>query len=348
MSIPKIAISNDDDSSLQILQVHSTSKTAASTPPSPFKSIIKNRSSQPVQASSASTTTHTYYTCQTRQDTIHSNEPWSNSSIRQKPVDQFHIRQQRMIDENDTENDVSELSQVDESSKTKHSNLATRIPRRRGTISTTSVLPSHACVIDEQTSAKPFRLRKNRSFTIMNSERSTMPMSTSSSRNSFVPHGTTPPPPWPYAEKDTRHSLTRRNHGHRSRTLNPVRRTNSYRPSTSSTSSATLRRFIVHDGKLIEQTIDVTNANIKRRSTLDNSSYPMTQIETSSIYETPPQDDHEQYMETNSSTTIRLVTHANRNIQLLVNDQSDMQLNLISDKKRQQRIQQPVGVSRVQ
>lgn len=61
MSIPKIAISNDDDSGLRILQSH-LRKTANSHPSSPHKSIIKTRSSQP-QSPTSSTTTQSFHTC---------------------------------------------------------------------------------------------------------------------------------------------------------------------------------------------------------------------------------------------------------------------------------------------
>ncbi len=65
----------------------------------------------------------------------------------------------------------------------------------------------------------------------------------------------------------------------------------------------------------------------------------MTQIETSSIYETPKYEDNEQYIPPNTNNSIRLVTDANSNTQSIVNDQSDMQLDAV------QVDQLPTGVS---
>ena len=61
MSIPKIAISNEDDSGLRILENHLKSNTN-SHPSSPHKSIIKTRSSQP-QSPSSSSTSQSFHTC---------------------------------------------------------------------------------------------------------------------------------------------------------------------------------------------------------------------------------------------------------------------------------------------
>jgi hypothetical protein len=61
MSIPRIAISNEDDSSLRILETRSRLNTLPSCSP-PYKSIIKTRSSQP-QSPSSSTTTQSFHTC---------------------------------------------------------------------------------------------------------------------------------------------------------------------------------------------------------------------------------------------------------------------------------------------
>lgn len=61
LSIPKIAISNEDDSSLRILENHLKSDTN-SHPSSPHKSIIKTRSSQP-QSPSSSSTSQSFHTC---------------------------------------------------------------------------------------------------------------------------------------------------------------------------------------------------------------------------------------------------------------------------------------------
>jgi hypothetical protein len=64
MSIPKIAISNEDDSSLRILGSHVKTDVKRNSSPSasPYKSIIKHRSSQP-QSPSSSSTTQSFHTC---------------------------------------------------------------------------------------------------------------------------------------------------------------------------------------------------------------------------------------------------------------------------------------------
>jgi hypothetical protein len=64
MSIPKIAISNEDDLSLRILESHlkTNINRNPSTSSSPYKSIIKTRTSQP-QSPSSSTTTQSFHTC---------------------------------------------------------------------------------------------------------------------------------------------------------------------------------------------------------------------------------------------------------------------------------------------
>ena len=339
MSIPKIAISNEDDSSLQILETCHVPMNTIVIPSSPVKSIIKNRSSLPPTPSSTTTTAHSYHTCPTRAD---ANESTVASSVRKKSTDQSQIRQPRMIDENDTENDVSELSHVDELAGADCPTAEAKIHRRRETISTTSVLPSND-PLNELVQPKRSRLRKNRSFTAGNSDRSTVIASQNSSRNCFIPHVSTPPPPLPYAEKNARDSLTQIPRAARQRRLNPVRRTHSYRPSSSASSTTTLRRFVVRDGKLIEQAVNATHPILKRRSTLDNSSYPMTQIENSSVYGTPRNDESEQYHETNVSQPIRLVTDDNASAQVIVNDQSDMQLDLTTNVRK--RTPQEVGVS---
>jgi hypothetical protein len=216
-----------------------------------------------------------------------------NSPLKNKLSDQLQIKRTGIIDENDTENDVSELSQLEDISKltTNEQNL----PKRRDTISTASLSRSTNNSNDNASSYK-------------------------SSRNSFLPHMTTPPPPLPYAEKNVRNSLTQINseQQQQQRKSNPVRRTSSYRPSSKS------RRFIVHDGKSIEQEPNNSPHSIlKRRSTFDNSFYPMTQVETSSIYETPRHED-----ESNTKNSIRLLTDTNLNAQLAVDNQSDMQLEV--------------------
>jgi hypothetical protein len=313
MSIPKIAISNEDDASLQILETRIQMTNPSTSPPSPpYKSIIKNRPSLPQTPSSTSSpTTQSYHTCQTRFD---SNNTFMNSPLKNKLSDQLQIKRTGIIDENDTENDVSELSQLEDISKltTNEQNL----PKRRDTISTASLSRS-TNNSNEYVHKRQYSLRQNRSSNTLNNDNAS---SYKSSRNSFLPHMTTPPPPLPYAEKNVRNSLTQINseQQQQQRKSNPVRRTSSYRPSSKS------RRFIVHDGKSIEQEPNNSPHSIlKRRSTFDNSFYPMTQVETSSIYETPRHED-----ESNTKNSIRLLTDTNLNAQLAVDNQSDMQLEV--------------------
>ena len=326
MSIPKIAISNEDDAGLQILEERPSRKNTTSTPPSsPFKSIIKHHHSQSATPSSASTTTYSYFTCQTRPDSNYSNETLPASIRRKRSPDQAISQQQKPIDENDTENDVSELSHCEPSTKTNLSQLDTKLQRRRGTISTSSVLPSKD-PNHNYFQTRQYSLRQNRSLASTNNDSSSATISRNSSRNYFIPHVSTPPPPLPYAEKNARDSLTQVSNEIRGRKLNSVRRTNSYRPSSNS-SSTTLRRFIVRDGKLIEKTVSSTHPVIKRRSTLDNSSYRIIQMESSSVYETAKTDEQDLYSETNSNVgSIRLIPDANASMQLIGNEQSDMQL----------------------
>lgn len=162
MSIPKIAISNEDDASLRIIETHAPMINRFSTPPSPYKSIIKHRPSQASTLSSTSTGTHTYYTCQTRLNPNYSHDTFTNAAMKNRPSEQFPMNNHRIIDENDTENDVSELSQLDSLSKSIKPATESSVPRRRGTISTTSVLHSG----DDSNEHRPQRqysLRQNRS-----------------------------------------------------------------------------------------------------------------------------------------------------------------------------------------
>ncbi len=78
MSIPKIAISNEDDSSLRILESHLKSN---SNPPSPHKSIIKTRPTQP-QSPSSSSTSQSFYTCigSIRKDSLNVSIPLKRSN----------------------------------------------------------------------------------------------------------------------------------------------------------------------------------------------------------------------------------------------------------------------------
>lgn len=316
MSIPKIAISNEFDSSLQIFQSNSPTLNKTPTPPSPGKPIIKNRSSQPPTPSSTSTTTQTYFTCPTRLDTSQSTEPVRKSSIKSRTSDQNQIKKQT-IDENDTEFDVSELSHVEN-------------PQRRGTISTTSVLPSkpHS---NETIHKRAYSLRKNRSFSAVNNENASVLPINKTVPNSFIPNPLNPPPPLPYAERSVRNSLTQMNNQQRQTESIPIRRTNSCRPPSS---SAKLKRFVVRDGKLIEQDINDAQPVIKRRSTFDNFTSSMSQYETPIAHELTRPEDTEQYIKSNSNNSIRLVTDTNLSMQSAVNDQSDMQLNLSKQNRR--------------
>jgi hypothetical protein len=78
MSIPKIAISNEDDSSLRILESHLKSNP---NPSSPHKSIIKTRSSQP-QSPASSSTSQSFYTCHgsIRKDSLNVSIPLKRSN----------------------------------------------------------------------------------------------------------------------------------------------------------------------------------------------------------------------------------------------------------------------------
>jgi hypothetical protein len=329
MSIPKIAISNEDDLSLQILEMRSAQmNNNNSSSSSPYKSIIKHRSSQPQTPSSTSTTTQSFYTCPTRLDSYLSNDFVLNSPIKNKSSDQLQIKKQ-IIDENDTENDVSDLSQIEDASKMTAIQSEQRTSKRRDTISTTSVLLSSK-ESTENSPKRQYSLRKNHTFTTVNNDSPSTLILNNSSRNCFIPHVSTPPPPLPYAEKSVRNSLTQITQQQRQRQPNPVRRTNSHRPSSSS-----VRRFIVRDGKLIEQEINTSRSIIKRRSTFDYSSYPITQGETSSIYETPKHEDTDQYIQSNINNSIRLVTDTNLNTQSPINDQSDMQLDVTKQNQQQ-------------
>jgi hypothetical protein len=335
MNIPKIAISNEDDSSLQILGVRSSQmKNNSTQPQSSYKSIIKKSVSQPTTPSSTSTTSQSFHTCPTRLDSNHPNDfIIRKSSLKHKSSDQLQIKKQ-IIDENDTENDVSDLSQIEDTSKLTTSSGEQKHPKRRDTISTTSVLlPNKQS--DENTHKRQYSLRKNHSFTTVNNDTPSTSILNKSSGPCFIPHVSTPPPPLPYAEESVRNSLTQISQQYRQKQTNPVRRTNSYRPTTS---SSTLRRFIVRDGKLIEQEINTSRPIFKRRSTFDNSSYPMTQGDTSSIYETPKHENSEQFIQTNLNNSIRLVTDTNLNTQTTVNDQSDMQLDTTKQNPQETRV----------
>ncbi|CAF3788788.1 unnamed protein product [Rotaria socialis] len=325
LSIPKISVSNDFDSNLQIVATHSLQLNKVPTPPSPYKSIIKHRSSQPPTPSSTSTS-QSFFTCPTRVDSNLLNDPLQRSSSA-KTSNQIQIKKQT-IDENDTENDVSELSRVDNASKIKSSSNEQQFPQRRGTISITSGLRSkhHS---NEAIHKRQYSLRKNRSYTTVDNDTISTLNFNKSSPNYFIPHlpNSPPPPPLPYAEKSIRDSLTQINHTQRHKANILLRRTNSCHPPSSS-STTILKRFIVQDGKLIEQDIHNPQPIIKRRSTLGYLSYSATQNETSGSYKIPMHENNEQYMKSNTNSSIRLVIDTNLGTQSIVNDQSDMQLNV--------------------
>ncbi|CAF3603222.1 unnamed protein product [Adineta steineri] len=328
--IPKIAISNDDELKLPMLQTHLQQITNISTPISPYKSIIKTRSSQPQTPSSTSTTTFSYYTCPTRFDSYHTNDVARRSSIIRRSASQVQINKQ-IIDENDTENDVSELSQLDDITKPSTSIIEKIIPKRRDTISTSSMLHSN-----ENLHKRHYSLNGNHSYTIVSNDNSSVTVLSKSSQKYFTPCAPTPPLPVPDTKNNMRNSLIQSNYRQQQEKLTPMRRAKSHRPSSTSSSTTTLyRRFMQRDGKLIEQDIDNSHPSTKRRSTLDNSSYPMGQIETASIYETPKHEEYIQYTPSHKSNTIRLVTDTNLNTQSIINNQSDMQLDLVNDDRQE-------------
>ena len=87
MSIPKIAISNEDDAGLYIVGNRFKSFSNTSNTSSPYKSIIKTRSSQPQSPSTS--TTQSFHTCRSRLD-----------SARREFSDQLQIAQElRTIDD---------------------------------------------------------------------------------------------------------------------------------------------------------------------------------------------------------------------------------------------------------
>jgi len=87
MSIPRIAISNEDDSGLRILESH-LKTIIKSNSFSPHKSIIKTRSSQP-QSPSSSTTTQSFHTCieSTRKDSLPLKRSYTISGSRQQRLE---------------------------------------------------------------------------------------------------------------------------------------------------------------------------------------------------------------------------------------------------------------------
>ncbi|CAF1400942.1 unnamed protein product, partial [Rotaria sp. Silwood1] len=90
------------------------------------------------------------------------------------------------------------------------------------------------------------------------------------------------------------------------------------------------RYFIVHDGNLIEQesnkiTNTCLNPIVKCRSTIDNLSHSFNQNLSTSIYQTPRnQEKNDRHTVSNTSSTIRLAIGT----QLPINDQNNMQLDV--------------------
>lgn len=99
MSIPKIAISNEDDSSLRILENHlkTTIKSIPSNFSSPRKSIIKARSSQP-QSPSSSSTTQSFHTCveSTRKESLPLKRSYTISVVKNPSEQQSENRIRRI------------------------------------------------------------------------------------------------------------------------------------------------------------------------------------------------------------------------------------------------------------
>ncbi|CAF3786772.1 unnamed protein product, partial [Rotaria sp. Silwood1] len=221
MSIPKIVISNENDSSLRVVenQLKKCSNSNSNTS-SPYKSIIKKRSSQPQSLSSS--TTQSFHTC---------------------------------------------IESIDKQS----SKIS---------------LPLHRSYTQSTLKNNLFNsLQKNNSFTtIYNSN-------------------------YRYYKKIN--------------LSNPLRRINSYQPSLT-------RRFIIKDGKLIEQDKSNIDKIKKRRLTFDNLNSCLNQFETTSIYETPKHDFY-QY----SDKTFRLVNDYDSNILTTINNQSDMRIDINSTNNDQ-------------
>ncbi|CAF1635703.1 unnamed protein product, partial [Adineta ricciae] len=320
--IPKISISNnDDDPTLLMLEANRRRATTVSTPPSPYKSIIKHRPSQPQTPSSTSTTTQSYYTCPTRVESYVSNDLARKSSTI-KHTNQG-LKKKQSVDENDTENDISEMSQIEDITSITASIGERRPFKRRDTISTTSMSSRHQNILRRQ-----YSLGGRRSSNIVNISLTTG--LTKSTQKQFIPHVSTPPPPLPCVERNVRNSLSQTNSSQQEKKCVPIRRTASQRPSTTSSSSSTTtiyRSFIERDGKLIEQEINSLDPTRERRSTFDNSSRRTTKNETSSIYETPKHE-CEQFYPKSRTNSIRLIADANFNTLSVINDQSDMQLGV--------------------
>ncbi len=112
--------------------------------------------------------------------------------------------------------------------------------------------------------------------------------------------------------------------------LKPMRRINSYQPSTPT------KRFDIREDKLMKEEKKNSYPIVKRRSTINHFTYPMIQIDTSSIYGTPKHEEDNQYLD----NSIRLVVDTDTNMPITINDQSDMQVDVTKNKNQPQ-----IGVS---
>ena len=93
LSIPRIAISHEDDENSRIIRSHAKINNVSSTGSSPFKPIIKRHSSQ--TQSRSSSTSQSYHTCPSRYDSTRRDQIdfWNN---RKKEVDFFDSLSNRM------------------------------------------------------------------------------------------------------------------------------------------------------------------------------------------------------------------------------------------------------------
>ncbi|CAF3190743.1 unnamed protein product, partial [Rotaria sp. Silwood2] len=102
--------------------------------------------------------------------------------------------------------------------------------------------------------------------------------------------------------------------------LNPIRRTNSYQ-------SSLTKSFIIQDDTFIEQEINNLNMIIKRRSTNNNFTYPMNQIETSSTHEISKHD---------CSPYLNNSIDEDSNITTIINNQYDIRNDTTQNENQSQ------------
>lgn len=216
MSIPRIAISNEDDASLRILETRPRIHTFSNSTASPYKSIIKTRSSQP-QSPSSSATSQSFHTC------FGSTQ---NESF--EPSPDFPVPLKRSY--------------------------------------TIAVVKNP---LDNTIRKRPASFHKSRPYSTIEGD--------SSLHENF---------------------------------LNPER---------------PLRKR----SNTQEETLTDS-----RQSTIDESTNPIIQIETPSVYGTP--EHHEQ--SSLSDNSIRLVVDTDSTMQAIINDQSDMQVDITGKEKAQKRI----------